>query len=105
MPSRSTILKKTTVLLAYLLFLVQGAPQLRSAAPSGEQKSASFLWFWSDEEVTRKAKDIIWWQARLGEKKKKKVKYRPVRVKNSPYKSIYPGDKLPRTKRYLSFTS
>ncbi|MEL0342748.1 MAG: cytochrome c oxidase subunit 3, partial [Deltaproteobacteria bacterium] len=47
---------------------------------------------------------IVWWQARLGEAKKKKIKYRPTRTDNSPKNSVYPDDNLPRAKKNLSFT-
>ena len=73
------------------------------SAPQKNEQNESF-WFWSDDEVSRKAQQIVWWQARLGEAKKKKIKYRPTRTDNSPKNSVYPDDNLPRAKKNLSFT-
>ena len=41
------------------------------SAPQKNEQDEPF-WFWSDDEVSRKAQQIVWWQARLGEAKKRK---------------------------------
>ena len=51
-----------------------GITTVWSAPQKNEQKES--FWFWSDDEVSRKAQQIVWWQARLGEAKKKKIKYK-----------------------------
>ena len=73
---------------------------------SAPQKNEQYepFWLWSDDDVSRKAQQIVWWQARLGEVKKKKIKYRPTRTDNSPKNSVYPDDNLPSAKKNLSFT-
>ena len=73
------------------------------SAPQKNEQNESF-WFWSDDEVSRKAQQIVWWQARLGEAKKKKIKYRPTRPDNSPKNSVDPDDTLPRARRARGFT-
>ena len=74
------------------------------AVPQKDKQDDLFYWLWNEDDISRKAQQIVWWQARLGETKKKKVKYRPTRTDNSPKNSVYPDDNLPRAKKNLSFT-
>ena len=95
-------MKNLRISFSVLIIFFLGIPSVWSAPQKNEQNES--FWFWSDDEVSRKAKQIVWWQARLGEAKKKKIKYRPTRTDNSPKNSVYPDDNLPRAKKNLSFT-
>ena len=85
-----------------LIYFFLGISSVLSAPQKNEQDEP--FWLWSDDDVSRKAQQIVWWQARLGEVKKKKIKYRPTRSDNCPKNSVYPDDNLPRAKKNLSFT-
>ena len=96
-------MKKIRIFFIFLTLIFLWIP-LSFGAPQKENQEGTFSWFWNDEDVSRKAQQIVWWQARLGEMKKKKIKYRPTKTDNSPKNSVYPDDNLPRAKKNLSFT-
>ena len=93
---------RTLIILSSILFFWN--PLVWGAVPQKDKQDDLFYWLWNDDDISRKAQQIVWWQARLGEAKKKKVKYRPTRTDNSPKNSVYPDDNLPRAKKNLSFT-
>ena len=69
-------MKQMKILRTLIIFssiLIIWNPLVWGVVPQKDKQDDLFYWLWNDDDISRKAQQIVWWQARLGETKKKKV--------------------------------